>query len=395
MDFASDSKTWVQTMAMIILLGGSSASAEVVGWRMSGDGLYPQARPPASWSAAQNVVWKTPLNAWSNASPILIKERSLVIVLSEPDTVVAVDTGTGDIVWQDSLVDVTKGRVKAHQSNGWTSATPVSDGSRLFTVLGNGVVAAHSVDGERLWARSLQTPEHRWGHSASPLLASGRLIVHVVDLIGLDPATGEEIWRLESEPKWGSPVATQLGQTEVVLTPAGDLVRAADGHHLAADLGNLDYATPVVRDGVAYFIEKRATAVRLPDREGDAFETLWTSRLEGSRHYASSLVHDGLIYAVSREQKFSILDASSGEVLHRRTLNLDAESGSNSAYPSISLGGDKIYLSVQNGTTVVLEPGRSYVEVARNRVEGFRSTPIFDGERIYVRSFEHLYCFGS
>jgi outer membrane protein assembly factor BamB len=212
-------------------------------------------------------------------------------------------------------------------------------------------------------------------------------------LIALDPKTGEEVWRAESAARWGSPVVTRIAGTEVVITPAGDVFRAADGRSVAAAIGSLKYATPVVQDGVVYFIEKRATAVRLPDTLDGPFETLWTTRVEGSRHYASPVIHKGLIYAVSREQKFSILDATTGEVLHRRDLDLD--SGTNSAYPSISVAGDKIFLSTENGATVVLEPGREYTEVARSSLEGFRSSPVFAGERMYVRAFDHLYCIAS
>ena len=242
--------------------------------------------------------------------------------------------------------------------------------------------------------RFVQAPVHRWGHSASPVLAGGRLIVHFIDLIALDPKTGEEVWRrTESEVAWGSPVTAFVGGTEVVITPSGDVFEAASGKSVASEIGKLEYATPVVQDGTIYFIEKRATAVRIPDSLDKPFETLWEARLKGSRHYASSLIHDGLIYAVSREQDFTILDAKDGTLFHERKLDLD--SGSNTAYPSISLAGKKVFLSTGNGTTVVLKPGREYTELARNSIEGFRSSPIFVGNRMYVRAFDYLYCFGT
>ena len=378
---------------LLTILTTLTAGAETVGWRMDGDGRYPDTRPPASWSTTENVVWKTALPSWSNASPVLLRDKSLILVLSEPDELVAVDADSGEIAWKTSTGDVTGESVKAHKANGWTSPTPVSDGSYVFTVFGSGVVAAHTSGGERLWAKKVQEPAHRWGHSASPVLGSGRLIVHLVDLIALDPATGEEVWRAESEIKWGSPVVTRIAGTEVVITPAGDVFRADSGEPVASEIGNLDYATPVVQDGVIYFIEKRATAVRLPETLDGPFEQLWESRIQGSRHYASPVIHDGLIYAVSREEQFSILDAATGELLDERKLDLG--SGSNSAYPSLALAGEKIYLSTENGTTVVLEPGRAYEETARSSIGEFRATPIFAGDRMYVRAFDGLYCFGS
>lgn len=370
-----------------------AAAAQNVGWRTDGDGRYPNTDPPTSWSATENLKWKTPLPKWSNASPVLLPRRLMVIVLSEPDEILALSTEDGTVTWKDSVADVTGEAVKTHDDNGWTSATPVSDGSRVFTVFGSGVVAAHDVTGKRLWARRVQEPAHRWGHSASPVLAGGHLIVHLVDLVALDPATGEEVWRAESEVSWGSPVVTRVAKTQVVITPAGDVFRADSGEKVASEIGKLSFATPVIQDGVVYFIEKRATAVKVPDGLDKPFQTLWEARIEGSRHYASALIHDGLVYAVSREEDFSILDAATGEVVHER--NLDLGEGSNSAYPSLAMAGGKIYLSVENGTTAVLEPGRSYHEVARNSIAGFRSSPVFFGNRIYVRAFDGLWCFAS
>ncbi|MEM7586202.1 MAG: PQQ-binding-like beta-propeller repeat protein, partial [Acidobacteriota bacterium] len=371
------------------------AGADTVGWRMDGDGRYLDAKPPTSWSTTDSVVWKTAFDTWSNASPVLLEDAGLIITLMEPDEIIAVKASDGTIAWRASTRDVFSKDVKAHKANGWTTATPVSDGRHVFTLFGTGVVAAHDLEGKRVWARHLQQPEHRWGNSASPVLAGGRLIVHVVDLIGLDPATGKEVWRSTSPAKWGSPVVTRIADTDVVITPAGDVFKAVSGSRLSSEIGSVEFSTPVVQDGHVYFIEKKATAVRLPKALDQPFETLWTGRLQGSRHYASPVIHDGLIYAVSREQKFSILDAESGELLHERQLDLDPEGGSNSAYPSITLAGNKIFVSTQNGTTAVLEPGREYQELARNSIEGFRSTPVFDGERMYLRAFDHLYCFGS
>ena len=52
--------------------------------------------------------------------------------------------------------------------------------------------------------------------------------------------------------------------------------------------------------------------------------------------------------------------------------------------------------SQESGTTVIFQPGRSYVEVARNDLgEMVRSTPVFDGDLMYVRGYEHLFCIGN
>ena len=47
------------------------------------------------------------------------------------------------------------------------------------------------------------------------------------------------------------------------------------------------------------------------------------------------------------------------------------------------------------GTAIVLEPGREYKEIAENRLEPARSTPVFAGSRMYLRTLKNLYCIGK
>lgn len=379
------------TAAFAIALVAAPIAAETIGWRTDGDGRYPGTTPPLAWSPDTNVRFKTAMPATSNATPVLLADRSLVIVTSEPNEVLALHADTGEIVWRGSTDDVTEKPGNTHRANGRATTTPVTDGARVFADFGSGVVAAWDLEGNRLWAREVQRPSHRWGHSASPTLAGGHLVVHFVDVIALDPGTGEEVWRAASQPRWGSLTRTTIAGTDVVVTPNGDVFRASDGKAIATEIGKVTYATPVVEDGVIYFIQKRATAVKIPDSLDGAFETLWEARLEGSRHYASPVIEGGRVYAVSREQKFSILDAVTGKLLHASTLDLDK--GANSAYPSLAVAGGKVFVSAENGTTAVLEPGDDYEELKRNSVEGFRSSPVFHDDRLYLRTFDHLYCF--
>ena len=102
------------------------------------------------------------------------------------------------------------------------------------------------------------------------------------------------------------------------------------------------------------------------------------------------MVHDGLLYAASDQGILTVLDAATGKLVYEERLNLGG-----SIYPSISLAGNRIYVSSDNGTTVVLQPGREYKELARNKLEPFRSSLVFEGKRIYVRTAKNLYCIGK
>jgi len=75
--------------------------------------------------------------------------------------------------------------------NGYTTATPITDGRLVWAVFGNRVVTCFDMEGKRKWARVLpDNPQMMWGHSASPLLVAGRLIVPIDDIVALDPETG-------------------------------------------------------------------------------------------------------------------------------------------------------------------------------------------------------------
>ena len=84
-------------------------------------------------------------------------------------------------------------------------------------------------------------------------------------------------------------------------------------------------------------------------------------------------------------------DAASGEVVYDQKLGFTGTS-----YPSITLAGEHLFASSDSGDTVVFIPGREYKEVARNSLAvGFRSTPVFNGSRMYIRTLEDVVCIGK
>ena len=282
-------------------------------------------------------------------------------------------------------------RADTHKVNGYASATPVSDGEHVYVLFGTGVAACYSLDGERRWIRIVEKPNAGWGHSASPVLVDGRLMIHINKLHALDPETGEGLWTLETKPIWGTGIAARLGDKPVFVTPVGDIVDVEKGEAIARKVAKLDYSAPILHDGVLYFVQHEGAAVRLADKPDAAEPTtqLWRTMPKKNRYYASPILHEGLLYCITRGNHFSVIDAASGELVYERPMR---ELGKGTPYPSITLAGDLLYVSSDNGATVVLEPGREFKSIARNRLEPFRSSPVFDGTRMYIRTRKHLYC---
>lgn len=281
-----------------------------------------------------------------------------------------------------------------HPTNGYTSATPVSDGRYVYVLFGTGIAACYDLEGTRQWITFLEKSSGAsgWGHCVSPVLSGKTLLLHMVNLYALDATTGTVKWKTSSPELWGTPVVTRLGDVPVLVTAHGDILRIADGTMLTRGVRPLDYNSPVVADDIAYFIQAGGKAVKLPATDdGTAPQVLWQTNPKNDRYYAAPLIHQGLIYDITQAKVFSIIDAATGAVVYTTTLEL----GGGTVYPSPCLAGNRLFISSESGVTIVMEPGNPPTILATNRLEPFRATPVFDGNRIYIRTLKRLYCLGT
>jgi len=283
---------------------------------------------------------------------------------------------------------------KTDPTNGYTSATPVSDGRHVWVLMGTGVAACFDLSGERRWVRFVEGTSHASGHSASPVLCEGKLLIHVNSLRAYDPLTGELIWENTGVPRsWGTPFPTRVGETAVVVTAKGKVVRVSDGRILGPDAGELQFGSPVVADGIAYFIEAGGQAARLgPSTNGTVtVEKVWTTQPKKANYYASAAWHDGLLYVIHQKNWFSAIDAGTGKIVKGEKIRL----GEGDAYTSVTLAGGLLFVGHESGRMAVIRPGRDFTVLAVNTLDKFRSTPVFEGGRMYLRTSKFLYCIGT
>ncbi len=438
------------TVVLHGLLFALPGVAEEVGWRGDGTGIFPGAQPPTTWSAKNNILWRTELPGGGYGSPVVCAGK--VFAVSQPAEVVCLDAESGEVQWKQTVsyatvlgeakaaeIEATYQKIESERKVrrdayeaarkadpnapelealkraveeveqeekeyaeqfpkekrggcGNAAATPVCDGRRLYVIMGVGIVAAFDLEGNRLWARHLEVPPGGWGHSSSPLLADGKLIVQIRDLVALDPATGEEIWRLETPSRYGTAVVTTIDGTEVLFTPAGAMVRAADGKLLADKLYSMTNNSPLIHDGKLYAHEGGKTkAYRLPESVAGSvnMELLWDAESTRDARMTSAAYHDGLLYSGGRSGIMDVTDAQTGRVVYRRRLNLGE------LFSSVAVAGNLVFYGGKDGKTLVLQPGRRYQELAVNELERFSSTPLFVGNRIYLRTDRAMYCIGE
>ena len=291
----------------------------------------------------------------------------------------------------------------AHKTNGYSSYTPVSDGKRVWACFGNGVVVSYDLKGKRLWHKRLSAPDHNWGGACSPVLAGGVLVVRFSDYVGLDPATGEELWRTPSEGvTFNAPAQFERGGQHFLITSRGELIEAGDGKKLKSSgftvkakpwcflntpsvIGNHVYFAhgSEGEQGDAYCLEIPANAA---DVQSQGLKQVWHQQVSKNRYYSSPLVHDGIVYLISREYVLQALDAASGEVFYEQKI----KGLTGTAYPSLTLVGDTIFVGAEDGRAAFVKPGESYQEMARTETDPYRSTPIFVDDRTYLRTQETL-----
>jgi hypothetical protein len=374
------------------------------GWRGDGSGRYPGATPVLEWSLTKNVRWSAVVGK-SYASPILV--GSMVVVLSEPNLLVALDRGTGKETWRKEIAAAELGEAAARaaaeeyksKDTGLAAATPVTDGSRIYVILANGIVQAVDLAGKATWTSFIDARQNTaYGRSASPILADGKLIVHMTNLYAFDPAGGKQLWsNTDARCQYGTPAALRLNNANLIVTPAGDVLSAADGKNLNTQIGNTSNASPLVQDGLIFFAEKDVRAIRLGADLKD--ESVWNGEIMGEV-FGSPLLQGGLLFTATGKGELVVFDAGrkgSIEPLFEARPLFGEEGGAQPvAYSSFAMAGKHLFLNSLTGDIVVLEATREARQVARNRLkDGSGSAPVFSGKDLFLRDGDRLYCIGE
>ena len=212
----------------------------------NGSGISPDSQPvPVTWSPTENLKWKAALPGAGVSSPIVVGDRIFVTCYSGYGVdrndlgrmddlkrhLVCVDCVSGKVLWDKTVQavmpeDSFSGMgIPAH---GYASHSPVSDGERVYVFFGKTGALAFDMDGKQLWQTGVGTESdrRRWGSASSPILYDDLLIVTASSeseaIVGLDTATGKEVWRQEASGLanvWGTPLLVDVGdeRTDLVL----------------------------------------------------------------------------------------------------------------------------------------------------------------------------------
>ncbi len=379
------------------------------GFRGDGSGQFPGASPLTEWSekTGLNIRWSVPIGK-SFASPILTGKD--VIVTAEPNLLLCLDCTNGNIRWKLEIapalltqIDEKKRQIAAEyeppkDGAGMMAATPITDGKAVYVVLANGMVLAIDLNGKTLWNAFIDAEQNTgYGRSASPILCSGKLIVHMTNLYAFDATTGKQLWMNAEAPSvYGTPTAVKIDGVELIITGGGDVVRVSDGKLLASGIGAALHTTPVMSNGTLYYGERALNAVHLT-AAGKAKE-LWTAAIT-NEVFGSPLLHDGVLFTATGKGELYAFDQNAkGELtplIDARKLFGESESNTPIAYSSLTQAGNFVFYTSNAGVTIVFEPTREAKQIAKNVLpSGCGASPVFAGREMYMRTNDKLYCIG-
>ncbi|MBC8326305.1 MAG: PQQ-like beta-propeller repeat protein [Verrucomicrobia subdivision 3 bacterium] len=410
-------------------------------------GASTTAQPPVTWSEDKNIQWKIPIPGYGSATPIIWGNKVFILTavnteqvdpnrpkpedqpkrifgITHPNTtyeyvVLCLDRQTGKTLWRQ----VATRRVPhegAHGDNNFASASPTTDGERLYCWFSSAGLFCFDLDGKKLWERDLgqATMGASLGEGCSPVIHDGRLVIvrdHVrqSSIEVLNAANGKTLWKEDRQTGngWATPAVVQHGDRTQIITTAsgkgrgGRLVEPgkvvsynlANGQILWQCSGLTDNAIPcpVVANGIVYCMTgyQGFSLLALPiTARGDLTGTdkvLWNKQ-RGTPYIPSPLLYNGLLhYTQSNQALLTCTDARTGETyIDRERLN-----GLSNVYSSPVAGGGRVYLTARNGATLVLQHGKKLEPLATNRLnDRLDASPALAGKQLFLRGRQFLYC---
>ena len=385
-------------------------------WRgPNGNGTAVAGNYPTSWNEEKNIAWKIALPGRGASTPILLEENLFLTLGKEGVNTLLSLSKDGKTHWEKPFGKERPGKnAKASGSN----SSPVTDGKNVYVYFKSGDLACVTQSGETVWDLNIQQKYGEdtlwWDLGTSPVLTEKAVVIAVMQtgpsfLVALDKSTGKELWKAdrwlnvnkEANQAYTTPTVAKLKQGEALITVGADHVTAhavSDGI-LLWKLGGLNpenngffrtISSPLVIDGLAicpYARGATVTALRTDVELPPDKRIAWAMGF-GSDVPTPTIGKHGL-YLLGDKGMVHCLKPESGETIWSHQLPK-----SNRAYSSSPIVANGcVYCIREDGMAFVVADADEPKVVSENRLDGnIVATPVFANNRIYIRSFESLYC---
>ncbi len=409
----------MRTLILSAILPVLALGANWPNWRgPKGDGSSAETGLPLRWSATENVTWKLAMPDVTGSTPVVWGDTIFLNTAEQGKVWLwAISRAKGEMKWKRELAAAD---AKVRKGN-MSSPSPVTDGKTVWAMSGNGHVRAFDFAGKELWHRDFWTDYGKFGlnhgYGSSPLLMTDGLVIQVLHgmhtddpsyVVKLDLKSGKTLWKVErptdaqteSPDSYTTPVTIQhQGKTQVVVT-GGDYVTGHDpatgkelwrggGMNPRANPMNRIVASPVVL-GDLVFVPTRVNPMQAFKPVASGKPVLAWDTPNGPD--VPTPVTDGkLLYMINDKGIAYCFDAQTGkEVYSGQRIKPAAYSSS----PVLADG--RIYMTNEEGTTVVVKTGPVFEVLAENALDDYTlSSPAISDGQIFVRTKGWLYCIGT
>lgn len=353
---------------------------------------------PLRWSETNNIKWKTeiPYRGWSTPA---VMGSQIWLTTATPEGhdyfAICLDKESGKVLFNEKIfhTDSPEPLGNGASMNCYATPSPVIEPGRVYVHFGSpGTACLDTRTGQVLWKRNDLPCRHYRGASSSPILFENLLILtfdgaDMQYLAGLDKKTGETVWKSNRSVAWndenapgpyakdgdhrkahGTPLITTVGGTPQLLSVGA---KAAYGYEprTGKEIWRAEYddfsnaPRPIFDRGIAYIvtgqIKKELWAVKT-DGHGNVTDTHVAWKLKkNAPKYASPLLVDDLIYMAADESFVTCIEAATGQLVWNERVG-----GKYAASPIYADG--RLYFFSQDGTTIVLKPGRVLDVLATN-----------------------------
>lgn len=362
---------------------------------------------PTSWDYAEGdgMLWSLDLDKYGYSSPIVWEGK---IFVSQADSnereLICVNSADGAVIWKKTIGPYPDSPAETPEvfcDEMYAAPTPLTDGSRIYVMFGNGDIACFDVSGNELWGKNLGVPVIDYGYSSSPIMCEGQLIVQmegkgdVSTMLALNPLTGDRLWSANRPASsWSTPVIYEApdGKKQLLCVSISALSghSVEDGRQLWVVEGCLsgELGSSAAWSGDMVYISSVGEGVKAYRLGAEAPELIWQWD-ESPAEMATPLIVDDLLFIASASGNVACLDAATG------TLKWSMEGESEFYASPVHVAGN-IYALSRDGVMHVLGAGAELKVIGEYKSgEKTDATPAFIENKIIIRTADELICYGE
>ena len=409
-------------------------------WRgVNGQGHADARNLPVSWSKNKNIAWKVNVRGLGWSTPVISDGKVWVtsaidIVATKDDferrrkastnkmplkiaasvslRAICVDLKSGKVL-KDVEVLNQKEPQQIHIDNSYATPTPILQAGRLYCHFGPyGTACLDTQTAKVLWTNNSLKVEHENGPGSSPIVWQDLLIIHCdgIDqqyIVAISKKTGKQVWKtkrtgklnpnVQLQKSYATSLIVDVNGKDQVVSPSADWVYGYDpatGKELwklnYGELGFSNAARPIAGGGLIYtctgYMKSQMIALKINEKNGVSTpEVVWRHK-KGVPQVSCPVMIGDEIYFASDNGIATCLDAKTGAVHWVERIGKRFW-----ASPLVADG--KIYFFDSNGTTTVIEPGKTFKKLAVNKLDGrlFATVAAVDGALV-LRTNDALYC---